>query len=121
MNHYDYEDLPRRGKPKKEVQWSDHHALVLQAIYWHYRKGRLCTDQSIWDAIVAARGSQAISQSGARTRRNELDVEFSLVYESQVKGKTEAGRTCASYRLTPDGIEKARKDLEAARQLRMVA
>ena len=120
MNWHTQEDLPERGKPKPEVTYSDHHRLVLQAIYWHYRKGMICTDQSIWDAIVKARGTQAISQSGARTRRHELEG-FKLVYESQVKGRTESGRKCASYRLTPAGIERARTELEASRQLRMVA
>jgi hypothetical protein len=121
MNWHDYENLPRRGQPKKPVKYTEHHALVLRSLFWHYRTGSLATDESIYECIVKFVGTDAISPSGARTRRHELEGEFKLAYRSGVKGKTRAGKKCSSYRLTQSGIDKARQEFDAAKQMRMVA
>lgn len=120
MNHYAVDDYPERGKPKKAVTFTDNHKLVLRAIFWHHRQGTLATDESIFDAIVKAKG-RVISPSGSRTRRHELVAEFKYVTESPVRGKTESGRKCATYRLTDSGKAKAQELWEASRQMRLAA
>lgn len=116
MNHYDYESLPNRGKPKPKVKYNDHHRLVLRALLALYKIGGQATDESIYEMIVKAKGTKAISTSGARTRRKELVEEFGLVRVSQVNGRTRSGKKCQSFRLTEGGLIKAREEFDAAKQ-----
>ena len=116
-SHYD-DDYPERGRPRSKVGWTDHHETVLRALYWHTRTARLATDQSIYDCIVRFRGS-VISPSGARTRRQELERDFGLVVTGTARAKTEAGRPCATFRLTDKGHEKAAAIFAADRQTQL--
>lgn len=121
MNHYSaYDELPRRGQPKKPVTYGAGHSLVLRAMFYLTRKGALITDQAIWDTLKQHNKQGDISPSGARTRRHELEMVFKLArLEPHVKGRTESGKKCSTYRLTDAGREKAQAEWEASRQLKL--
>lgn len=118
MNWHTQEDLPERGKPKPKVNFTRHHELVLRAADALQRSGHFVTDQAIFDLIVRQRG-KVISESGVRTRRNELVEDFRLMAKSNLKGKTESGRTCSTWCVTGEGKTKAESLRAASQQMEL--
>lgn len=110
MTYADYDNDDR--KHSQTITYGDHHALILRAL----RSGPL-TDQAIYDRIVKHSG-KVISQSGCRTRRQELVEHFGFVKASGT-ALTEARRTCKVWTLTDAGRERAQAEYDAARQMQL--